>query len=222
MKTHVLEQLLDDRRAKRPVVLSTRLSDGHQEVHYPGPDAAEAVMSALRTDRCVSVEGGEDAAVFYQPFNPPLRLMLVGAVHIAQPLSTMASLAGYEVTVIDPREAFAAAERFPSVELHTGWPDEVLSALAPDARSAIVTLTHDPKLDDPALEVALRSEAFYVGSLGSRKTHASRVRRLEKMGFGPAEIERIHAPVGLPIGSRSPAEIAVSVLAQITEKLRKS
>lgn len=221
MKRALLEQLLADRREKKPVVVATRLSDGDQRLLYPGvadDDESEIVRTVLRSDRCVTSEA--EPPVFYQPFNPPLRLAVIGAVHIAQPLCTMASLAGYEVTVIDPREAFAAPERFANVSLRTEWPDEALESLAPDNRTAIVTLTHDPKLDDPALQVALKSDAFYVGSLGSRKTHASRVRRLQKAGFGDDAIARIHAPVGLPIGSRSPAEIALSVLAQVTKVLR--
>ncbi|UCF48893.1 MAG: XdhC family protein [Myxococcales bacterium] len=148
-------------------------------------------------------------------------MVVVGAVHIAQPLSTMAALAGYEVTVIDPRESFAAADRFPGVTLNLQWPDEALQSLKLDARCAVVTLTHDPKLDDPALQMALRSDAFFIGSLGSRKTHASRLRRLAKAGFSEPDLERINGPVGLHIGARSPAEIAVSVLAQITQTLRQ-
>ena len=148
-------------------------------------------------------------------------MVIVGAVHIAQPLSRMASVAGYDVTVIDPRTSFATDERFPGMTLNNEWPDDGMRALDPDRRTAVVTLTHDPKLDDPGLEVALKSDAFYVGALGSRKTHSSRVERLSEAGFSAAEIAKIHAPVGLAIGSVSPAEIAVSILAQITEVLHK-
>ena len=144
-------------------------------------------------------------------------MLIVGAVHIAQPLSRMASVAGYDVTVIDPRASFATDERFPGISLNGEWPDDAMRELDPDRRTAVVTLTHDPKLDDPGLEVALKSDAFYIGSLGSRKTHAGRVERLSAAGFTETEIERIHAPVGLAIGSISPAEIAVSILAQITK-----
>ncbi len=133
----------------------------------------------------------------------------------------MAALAGYEVTVVDPRSAFAAADRFPGVTLNLSWPDEALESLDIDARSAVITLTHDPKLDDPALSVALKSDAFFIGCLGSKKTHATRRKRLGKAGFSEEELDRMNGPVGLPIGSRSPAEIAVSVLAQVTETLRK-
>ena len=142
-------------------------------------------------------------------------MIVVGAVHIAQPLSAMAALAGYEVTIVDPRESFAAAERFPGVTLNLDWPDAALESVGLDQRCALVTLTHDPKLDDPALQVALRSDAFFIGCLGSKKTHASRLGRLSKAGFTEAELERVRGPVGLPIGSRSPAEIAVSIIAQI-------
>jgi xanthine dehydrogenase accessory factor len=133
----------------------------------------------------------------------------------------MARLAGYEVVVVDPREAFASAARFPEATIRSEWPDRALEQLALDARTAVVTLTHDPKLDEPALGVALRSPAFYVGALGSRKTHAARLERLRALGLGEALLARIHAPVGLAIGARSPAEIAVSILAEITDRLRR-
>jgi xanthine dehydrogenase accessory factor len=148
-------------------------------------------------------------------------MIVVGAVHIAQPLSAMAALAGYEVTVVDPRESFAAADRFAGVALNLQWPDEALESLGLDSRCAVVTLTHDPKLDDPALQTALRSDAFFIGSLGSRKTHASRLRRLAKAGFSESDLARVNGPVGLPIGARTPAEIAVSIVAQVTQALRK-
>jgi xanthine dehydrogenase accessory factor len=186
----------------------------------------EHVEGALRSDRALEVDGR-----LYTPYNPPLRLLVVGAVHIAQALAPMARRTGYAVTVIDPRGAFAARPRFaddadegeaavPPLVLRDDWPDEALDALAPDARTAVVTLTHDPKLDDPALDRALRSDAFYIGALGSRKTHASRLRRLAAAGFEETALARIHGPVGLPIGARSPAEIAISILAQITDRLR--
>jgi len=149
-------------------------------------------------------------------------MILVGAVHVAQPLSAMATLAGYEVTIVDPRSTFAAGGWFPGVALNHAWPDEALEALGLDSRCAIVTLTHDPKLDDPALEVALRSDAFFIGCLGSKKTHATRRKRLGKAGVSEAELDRMNGPVGLPIGSRSPAEIAVFIMAQIIETLRKT
>src|SRR3546814_1961726 len=155
--------------------------------------------------------------LFVHVYNPPLRLLIVGAVHISQALVPIASLAGYEVVVIDPRKAWASAERFPGVRLVDDWPDAAMTALAPDHRSAVVLLTHDPKLDDPALRVALRSPAFYVGARGSRKTHARRLSRLSADGLNADELARIHAPIGLAIGARSPAEIAIAILAQITQ-----
>jgi xanthine dehydrogenase accessory factor len=146
---------------------------------------------------------------------------VIGAVHIAQPLVQMLSLADYRAIVIDPRQSFATAARFPGLELSTEWPDEALERLKPDHRSAVVTLTHDPKLDDPALAVALRSECFYIGALGSRRTHGRRCERLKDMGFTDADLARIHGPIGLSIGAVSPAEIAVSILAQMTQLLRQ-
>lgn len=224
MDAPILQQLVRDRAEKRAVVLATRLTDGIQKLVYPHEKQEEnwlikAVSQVLASDRGAVVEG-PDGDWFLNPFNPPLRLILVGAVHIAQPLALIGSLAGYDVTVVDPRTSFASAERFPDVALVTDWPDEAMAALAPDARTAIVTLTHDPKLDDPALHVALRSPAFYVGSLGSKKTHAARVARLAEAGFTEDEIARIHGPVGLSIGAKSPAEIAISIMAEITETLR--
>ena len=142
-------------------------------------------------------------------------------MHIAQPLVQILSLADYQAIVIDPRESFATEARFPGLELSTEWPDEALERFKPDHRSAVVTLTHDPKLDDPALAVALRSECFYIGALGSRRTHARRCDRLKEMGFAEAELARIHGPIGLSIGAVSPAEIAVSILGQMTQVLRQ-
>jgi xanthine dehydrogenase accessory factor len=162
----------------------------------------------------------EEDGRFIAIHNPPLRLIVIGAVHIAQPLLAIARTCGYAPTLIDPRAAFGSAERFPGETILDDWPDEALAKLAPDARTAIVTLTHDPKLDDPAIRFALTSPAFYLGCLGSTRTHAKRVERLAAAGFTPGQIARIHAPVGLNIGARTPSEIAVSVMAQITETLR--
>jgi xanthine dehydrogenase accessory factor len=158
--------------------------------------------------------------VFIQVFSPPRRCFVVGAVHIAQPLTRMLALTDYRAIVIDPRQSFATEARFPDVELTTEWPDEALERLKPDHRSAVVTLTHDPKLDDPALAVALRSDCFYIGALGSKRTHARRCERLAQLGFGENELARIRGPIGLPIGAVSQAEIAVSILAQMTDVLR--
>ncbi|MEM7489467.1 MAG: XdhC family protein [Pseudomonadota bacterium] len=162
-----------------------------------------------------------DGETFVTLHAPPLRLAVVGGVHIAQALVPMARLAGYAPTVIDPREAFAAPARFPNTTLVHDWPDEAMVAFAPDARSAVVLLTHDPKLDDPALRVALESPAFYVGALGSTRTHAKRVARLTEAGLAPASLERLDAPIGLDIGARSPGEIAVAILAAMTQALRR-
>jgi xanthine dehydrogenase accessory factor len=229
MKRDTLERLQRARAAKRAVALATELATGRQGLLVDGEASGEltltdalrsAILRRLAADKSGSVEA-DGASLFVQVFSPPPRLIVVGAVHIAQPLAPMASLAGYGVVVIDPRRAFATDERFPDVELSSEWPDEALARLKPDSRTAVVTLTHDPKLDDPALAAALRSEAFYIGALGSRKTHAARLHRLRKDGFGDNELARIHGPVGLSIGAVSPAEIAVSIIAQVTEVRRR-
>jgi xanthine dehydrogenase accessory factor len=185
----------------------------------PDDDVTKAALSAALRDQSVVVEVAGQAW-FLNVFNSPPKLYIVGAVHIAQPLSQMAALAAFDVTVIDPRTAFATNERFPNLHLITAWPDEALADLPLDARTAVVTLTHDPKLDDPALVAALKSDAFYIGALGSKKTHAARVGRLTAAGFDAAAIARIRGPVGLDIGAVSPAEIAVSIMAQVIETLR--
>jgi xanthine dehydrogenase accessory factor len=221
VKAEILDRLLRDRREKRTVVLATTLPTGGERLIYPHEPPADGEAPDAR-DHCVTLDVGGGASVFLQPFNPPLRLVLVGAVHIAQPLSRMAALADFEVVVVDPRSAFSTEARFPGVTRVTAWPDRALLELGLDRRTAVVTLTHDPKLDDPALVVALRSPAFYVGCLGSGKTHASRLSRLRDLGFAEADLSRMQGPVGLRIGARSPAEIAVSILAQIVEQLRRS
>lgn len=215
---------MEARAAKRPVALLTRLPDGVQFL-FPGDevpsDLAAEARAAIAADASRTVSVG-DASWFVAVENPPLRLVVVGAVHIAQALVPMAATLGFAVTVVDPRRAFATEERMGErVTISTEWPDEAMTALAPDARTAVVTLTHDPKLDDPALEVALRSPAFYVGALGSRRTHAKRVARLQESGLTEAEIGRIAAPVGLDIGAVTAPEIAVSILAQIVEARRR-
>jgi xanthine dehydrogenase accessory factor len=220
----LLARLRGAQAAKRPVALLTRLSDGEQrlwpEDGAPGP-LAEAAEAALREDETSTVMlDGE--RWFVHPHNPPVRLIVVGAVHVAQALVPMAVTLGFAVTVVDPRRAFATAERFPGVSLSFDWPDEAMAALAPDGRTAVVTLTHDPKLDDPALDVALRSPCFYIGALGSRRTHAKRVARLQELGHGEGAITRIHAPVGLDIAAVTAPEIALSVLAEVVAARRGS
>lgn len=224
MKRALLDRLLADRAAKRPAALVTDLADGGQAIVREGDVEGELALDeaalaevrlALRRDDSDILESA-GRRYFVQVHNPPPRLFLVGAVHIAQALAPMAALAGYGVSVIDPRRSFATDARFPGMALSHDWPDEAMAALGLDSRTAVVTLTHDPKLDDPALASALRSPAFYIGALGSKRTHAGRLARLAKDGFSPADLARIHGPVGLAIGALSPAEIAVSILAQMT------
>lgn len=214
----VLAGLAKARAAKQPVVLATWLDGGGHALVMPGASAEDLdalARRALLRDQAEVVETPRGPA-FLLPVNPPLRLVIVGAVHIAQPLSRLAAVAGFDVTVVDPRTAF----ELPGATRMTEWPDVALARLGPDRRTAVVTLTHDPKLDDPALAAALGSEAFYVGCLGSGKTHASRLRRLGEQGFSETALSRLRGPVGLRIGARTPAEIAVSILAQIIETLR--
>ena len=172
-------------------------------------------------DRFLSDKSGFEGAEFVAIHNPPLRMAIIGAVHIAQPLTAMARQAGFDPILIDPRAAFASEARFPGETLSHDWPDDALKAFKPDHRCAVVTLSHDPKIDDPALTEALGSECFYIGALGSTRTHAKRVARLTEAGFTEGEIAKIHAPVGLDIGAASPQEIAVSILAQMLKVLRK-
>lgn len=228
MKHETLLRLASDRAAHIPVVVATDLTSGAEKLFHPrdedrfdfqGADLTGDAKAALRGDRSRPVETPA-GTVFLNVFNPPLRMFVIGAVHITQPLVTMAELAGFDVTVIDPRTAFATPERFPDIKLRHDWPDEALAELAPDARSAVITLTHDPKIDDPALIAALGSEVFYIGALGSRRTHGKRITRLGEAGIEAAALERIHAPVGLNIGAKSPAEIALSIMAQVVEALR--
>ena len=184
------------------------------------PDAlVEASKAALGSEEAGNVTLGEDSW-FIHPHNPPLRIIVVGAVHIAQAMAPMAAPLGFSMVVVDPRRAFASEERLPGITLSTDWPDEAMEALAPDARTAVVTLTHDPKLDDPALDAALKSEAFYIGALGSRRTHAKRVARLTELGHGPEAMGRIHAPVGLNIKAITAPEIALSIMAEIVAARR--
>ncbi|HVM85700.1 MAG TPA: XdhC family protein [Candidatus Binatia bacterium] len=228
MKREVLEQLLELKARKQQVALVTELATGAQDLFTDthratglglSPAAAEQVGLALREDRNGELEL-DGRHCFVQVHNPAPRLIIIGAVHISQALAPMAAMAGYAVTVVDPRRSFATEDRFPGVTLNGDWPDEAMERLKPDVRTAVVTLTHDPKLDDPALSAALRSPAFYIGALGSKKTHGARLGRLTRAGFGEGDLARIHGPAGLDIGAKSPAEIAVSVLAQLTAARR--
>ena len=229
MRHDTLDLLLQARAAKRPaarlrwldVEREALVVAGEVVAGEPQPEAVlRAVADAHRRDRSTTVPT-DDGLLFIQIFNPPLRLIVIGAVHIAQALVPMASLTGYDVTVVDPRRAFASDARFPGVDVRGDWPDEALAEIKPDARTAIVTLTHDPKLDDPALDFALRSDAFYIGALGSKRTHGARLERLKELGHQAARLGRIHGPAGLSIGAVSPAEIAVSIMAQMTQTLRQ-
>lgn len=228
MRQGMAHALLAARRAGRAVVLYTPLdggvqrlldADGLELLALTEPELAAAGFEALASDR-VQLVGEGDGEVMVTPHNPPLRMIIVGAVHISEALCTMAREAGYAVTVIDPRAAFLRPERFPGVTLVNEWPREAMAQLAPDARTAIVLLTHDPKIDDQALLAVLQSPAFYIGALGSTRTHAKRLQRLTEAGISEELQQRIHGPAGLAIGARTPAEIAISVLAEVTQRLR--
>ena len=225
MKGEVLRELVEAQRTGRDVVLATRLADGAQALieSGSGPDGlgldGDVVAEVLRIGESRTVETPQ-GDVFLRPYIRAPRLIVVGAVHIAQALVPMATLAGFQVTVLDPREGFATADRFPGAALIREWPDQAMAALGLDSRTALVALTHDPKIDDPALVAALESDAFYVGALGSRKTQSARRERLGDAGFSSADVDRIHGPIGLPIGARTPEEITVAVLAQVIGALR--
>jgi xanthine dehydrogenase accessory factor len=213
-----LRGLIGDVEARRKVALVTNLATGARRLaHAPGdaePEIATALEEAFRRDKSLAVEGSNE--VFVNVFNPRVRLVIVGAVHVAQQLVTLARAVGYHVIVVDPRSAFATEERFGDAEIVRDWPEEALPKIGLDDRTALIVLTHDPRIDDPALILALASDSFYVGALGSRKTHAKRVERLLKAGVAPAAIERIHAPIGLDIGAEGAAEIALSIVGEIT------
>ena len=209
----LLEDLIAKRHKGQAVAYVTDLQSGEPRLR-----SADNYPNRFRHDQS-GVE--TDARTFVCVHNPPLRLAIVGAVHIAQYLAPMAQACGYDVSVIDPRPAFASVKRFGEVDLRDKWPDEAFAEMALDARTAIVTLAHDPKIDDPAITAALQTEVFYIGCLGSKRTHAKRLERLEKAGFDAEDLSRIHGPVGLPIGGRQPAEIAISIMAELTQVLRK-
>lgn len=227
MRTETLRRLLEATVRKRPVVVATRLRDGRQALLFDEePEAgtggwplAEA-RRALAEDRSLLVEQ-DDEEILLRPYNPPVRLFVIGAVHVAQPLVTVAVAAGLDVLVIDPREAFATPDRFPGVAIAHGWPDRILRESRLDHRSAVVALTHESRIDEPALVAALETPAFYIGALGSRTTHEKRVRNLQEKGVTDEAIDRIRAPIGLDIGARSPGEIAVAIVAELIRHLRR-
>jgi xanthine dehydrogenase accessory factor len=224
MTPDILYALLAARRGARAIVLATRLADGEQRLlpDQAAPQGlAAAAEIALQRDesRAAEIDG---ETWFLHVHAPPFRLLIVGAVHIAQVLAPLAASLSFAVTVVDPRSTFATEERFPGVTLSHLWPDEAIRAQAPDSRTAIVTLTHDPKLDDPALHIALRSDAFFLGALGSRKTHAARLSRLAAEGHAPATLARIRGPVGLALGAVTAHEIALSIVAEIVAVRRGS
>ncbi|MEX0306991.1 MAG: XdhC family protein [Ruegeria sp.] len=207
----MLAELVAARARREPLAYEVNVETGKRALRR------NAYAARLRMDRSGFEEDGQ---TFVAVHNPPLRLIVVGAVHIAQALVPMARIAGYDPAIIDPREAFASDARFPGETILTDWPDEAVTKLGLDTRTAIVLLTHDPKLDDPALQAALSAYVFYIGALGSKRTHAKRVDRMKQAGFTDEQISRIHGPIGLDIGAAGPSEIAVAILAQMTAVLR--
>jgi xanthine dehydrogenase accessory factor len=225
-----LSALNEARRQRQAAILVTNLASGAVRLFRENdasldvmvePALAEILPERFRSARSGMVQTPEGDEFFLTVHVPPPRLVVVGAVHISQALAPMARIAGFDVTIIDPRTAFATPERFAEGSLLAEWPEDVLARAPLDAFTAVAALTHDPKIDDMPLEAALAANCFYVGALGSRKTHAKRLERLEANGVAPADLDRIRAPIGLAIGAQSPAEIAVSVLAEVIEALRK-
>jgi len=223
MDATLLAQLNEERRARRAVLLATDLSEGAARLIREGDplfgELAEAVTKAFRSGKSGQVEA-DGRPFFLNVHLPPARLVVIGAVHITQALAPMAALAGFDLEIIDPRTAFATPERFGTATLHAEWPEDVLKRRPLDPWTALAAVTHDPKIDDYPLKAALEAGCFYIGALGSRKTHAKRLERLAESGVDRAKLPRIHAPIGLPIGAASPAEIAVATLAQIIAALR--
>lgn len=225
MRADILDRLQAWRREKRACALVTHISSGMSALVDQTTQCGELSLSdseveLVRARIAADQSGMLESGHFVRVYAPPLRMIVIGAVHIAKALVPAAALAGFEVIVIDPREAFVRSEQMKDVTAIVGWPDEAMDQLKPDSRTAVVTLTHDPKIDDPALSSALRSKAFYIGALGSRKTHAKRAERLLAAGFSPDEVGRIHGPVGLDINALTPAEIAISIVAQAISILR--
>lgn len=229
MKLDLLAAVNGERMARRACAVITDLASGEARLirasdlaalPLAGTALGEAVAAAISKGRSGTAEI-DGRNVFLTVHVPPVKVVITGAVHISQAIAPMAQQVGFDLTIVDPRTAFATPERFPSVKVIAQWPDVALPPLGIDAYTAFVALTHDPKVDDPGLELALRQGCFYIGALGSRKTHARRVERLLAKGFSQAEIDRIHAPVGIDIGAMSPPEIAVSILAEIIGALRQ-
>ncbi len=224
MRLDLLRTLNEERGARRAAVLVTNLVSGEQRLvkaaQIKDDALADEIDAALRMGKSRSLER-DGQGYFLTVQAPPVRIICIGAVHISQALAPMAKLAGFDLTIIDPRTAFATPERFPDVALLPEWPDAVLPGLGVDRYTAMCLFTHDPKIDDAGLVPALGADCFYIGALGSRKTHEKRVERMKAAGFSDAALKRIHAPIGLDIGSVSPAEIAVSVLGEIIQALRK-
>jgi xanthine dehydrogenase accessory factor len=225
MKLSILSALNAERAARRPVVVVTNVESGAQRLVLGRDIASDPLRDILEKHLRSGKSGTEETPegkVFLTVHVPAPRLVITGAVHISQALAPMARLLGYDVTIVDPRTAFASTERFPDIKLIAEWPDTALPPLNIDRYTAFVALTHDPKIDDPALTHALARDCFYIGALGSKKTHARRVERLKGQGLSDADLARIHAPIGLSIGAVSPPEIAVSILGEITARLRQA
>jgi xanthine dehydrogenase accessory factor len=224
VKLDVLHDLNAERTARRAAVLVTDTASGAQRLVKAAQVKTDPLKDVLEKRLRMAKSGMEDTPqgrVFLTVYVPSPKLVITGAVHISQALAPIAQLLGYDVTIVDPRTAFASIERFPDVKVIAEWPDVALPPLSIDHYTAFVALTHDPKIDDPALEHALARECFYIGALGSRKTHAKRVERLKQVGISEANLARIHAPIGLDIEAVSPAEIAVAIMGEITQVLRQ-
>jgi xanthine dehydrogenase accessory factor len=223
MNAEIFAEIMNARAQRKPVALVTALEGGQQRVvardHAADDILAQVLDEAFRFDRS-GVHKIPEGEFFVHIYNPPLRLVIIGAVHIAQAVIPIAKAAGYDIVVVDPRGAFATGERFPDIALHAEWPDEILPNLGLDQRSALFALTHDPKIDDPALHLALKSKVFYVGALGSKKTQWTRRQRLTDAGFSEKDIARIHGPIGIDIGAQGAPEIAISIMAELTRVLR--
>lgn len=224
MHKHLAEAVIDARENRRPMALLTWLASGEQRAVTPGEieqlgELGEPVAQGFRYDRSAICETAE-GEVFVHILNPPLRMVIIGAVHAAQFLLPLARMAGHAPIIIDPRTAFASSERFPDAQLIAEWPDNAIPALGLDGRTSLIALTHDAKIDDHALKLGLASKAYYVGALGSKRTHAKRLERFQADGVSETDISRIHAPIGLDIGAQGPAEIALSIMAEVTAVLR--